>query len=102
MPVIYTGGAMSQYLPVGGFRFLSDEEISKIDFANVPDDSETGFVVECDLEYPSELHKTHNDYPLAPGHVMVTEAMLSPFCKFMNVKHAFTEKLIGDLHPKIK
>jgi hypothetical protein len=96
------GWAMSQYLPVGGFRFLSKEEISKIDFANVPDDSETGFVVECDLEYPSELHGTHNDYPLAPEHVMVTEAMLSPFCKSMNVKHAFTEKLIGDLHPKIK
>jgi hypothetical protein len=33
---------------------------------------------------------------------MVTEAMLSPFCKSMNVKHAFTEKLIGDLHSKIK
>jgi hypothetical protein len=95
------GWAMSQYLPVSGFRFLSAEEISKIDFANVPDDSETGFVVECDLEYPSELHETHNDYPLAPEHVMVTEAMLSPFCKSMNVKHAFTEKLIGDLHPKI-
>jgi hypothetical protein len=89
------GWAMSQYLPVGGFRFLSEEEISKIDFANVPDDSETGFVVECDLEYPSELHETHNDYPLAPEHVMVTEAMLSLFCKSMNVKHAFTEKLIG-------
>jgi hypothetical protein len=96
------GWAMSQCLPVGGFRFLPEEEISKIDFANVPDDSETGFVVECDLEYPSELHETHNDYPLAPDHVMVTEAMLSPFCKSMNVKHAFTEKLIGDLHPKIK
>jgi hypothetical protein len=93
---------MSQYLPVGGFRFLSEEEISKIDFANVPDDSETGFVVECDLEYPSELHETHNDYPLAPDHVMVTEAMLSPFCKSMKVKHAFTDKIIGNLHPKIK
>jgi hypothetical protein len=93
---------MSQYLLVGGFRFLSEDEISKIDFANVPNDSETGFVVECDLEYPSELHETHNDYPLAPEHVMVTEAMLSPFCKSMNVKHASTEKLIGDLHPKIK
>jgi hypothetical protein len=93
---------MSWYLPVGGFRFLSEEEISKIDFANVPDDSETGFVVECDLEYPSELHEIHNYYPLAPEHVMVTEAMLSSFCKPINVKHAFTEKLIGNLHPKIK
>jgi hypothetical protein len=49
------GWAMSQYLPVCGFRFLSEEEIAQIDFANVPDDSETGFAVECDLEYPSEL-----------------------------------------------
>jgi hypothetical protein len=75
------GWAMSQHLPVGGFRFLSEEEISKIDFANVPDDSETGFAVESDLEYPSELHETHNDYPLAPEHVMVTEAM---FLLFVN------------------
>jgi hypothetical protein len=81
---------------------LSEEEISKIDFADVPDDSGICYAVECDLEYPSELHETHNDYPLAPEHVMVTEAMLSPFCKSMNVKYAFTEKLIGDLHPMIK
>jgi hypothetical protein len=83
---------MSQYLPVGGFRFLSEEETSQIDFTNVPDDSETGFVVACDLEYPSKLHEAHNDYLLAPEHVIVTEAMLSLFCKSMNVKDAFTEK----------
>jgi hypothetical protein len=93
---------MSQYLPVGGFRFLSEEEISKIDFANVPDDSDIGFAVECDLEYPSELHEYHNDYPLAPEHTTITETMLSPYCKCMNLKHAFTEKLIGNLQTKIK
>jgi hypothetical protein len=49
---------MSQYLPVGGFRFLSEEEISQIDFANVPDDYDIGYAVECDLEYPSELHES--------------------------------------------
>jgi hypothetical protein len=84
-------------LPVGGFRFLSEEEISQIDFANVPDDSDIGYTVECDLEYPGELHESHNDYPLAPEHMTITEAMLSPFCKSMNLKHAFTEKLIGNL-----
>jgi hypothetical protein len=57
-------------LPVGGFRFVSEKEISQINFAIVPDDSETGFAVECALDYPSELHETHNDYPLAPEHVM--------------------------------
>jgi hypothetical protein len=93
---------MSQWLPIGGFRFLSEEEIAKIDFANVPDESEVGYVVECDLEYPIEIHDSHNDYPLAPEPMTITESMLSPFCKNMNLKHAFTEKLIGNLQPKIK
>jgi hypothetical protein len=96
------GWAMSQLLPIGGFRFLSDDEIAQIDFANVSDDSDIGYVVECDLEYPAELHELHNDYPLAPEHLTVTEDMLSPFCKSMNLKHAFVEKLLGTLQCKTK
>jgi hypothetical protein len=87
---------------VGGFRFLSEDEIKKIDFANVPDDSDTGYIVECGLEYPSELHQLHNDYPLAPEHMTTTEVMLCPFCKSLNLKCALTEKLISSLLPKIK
>jgi hypothetical protein len=60
------GWATSQPLPVGGFRFLTEEEISQIDFTQIPDDSETGYFVECDLEYPAELHEIHNDFPLPP------------------------------------
>ena len=96
------GWAMSQHLPIGGFRFLSDDEIAQIDFTNVSDDSDIGYVVECDLEYPTELHEIHNDYPLAPEHVTITEDMLSPFCKSMNLKHAFVEKLLGTLQCKLK
>jgi hypothetical protein len=44
------GWVMSQPLPVEGFRFLTDEEISQLDFTQIPDDSETGYFVECDLE----------------------------------------------------
>jgi hypothetical protein len=58
--------------------------------------------VECDVEYPSELYESHNDYPLAPEHMTVMETMLSPLCKSMTLKHAFTEKLIGNLQTKIK
>ena len=96
------GWAMSQRLPIGGFRFLSDEELSQIDFANVSYDSDIGYVVECDLDYPAELHELHNDYPLAPEHMTITEDMLSPFCKDMNMKHVFTEKLFGTLQRKLK
>jgi hypothetical protein len=63
------GWAMSQPLPIGGFRFLTYEELSQIDFTQIPDDSETGYFVECDLEYPAELHEIHNDFPLAPEHM---------------------------------
>lgn len=96
------GWAMSQPLPIGGFRFLSDAEVASIDFAAVPDDAEIGYILECDLLYPSELHALHNDFPLAPEHVTITETMLSPFCKSLNVKSAFTEKLLGTLMPKLK
>jgi hypothetical protein len=96
------GWAMSQYLPTGGFRFLADEEIANFDFANIQDDSKIGYVMECDLEYPAELHEMPNDYPLAPEHMTITADMLSPFCKAMNLKCAFTEKLMGTLQTKIK
>jgi hypothetical protein len=96
------GWAMSQPLPVGGFRFLTDEEISQLDFTQIPDDSETGYFVECDLEYPAELHEIHNDFPLAPEHMRVTKEMLSPFCISLGVKGIFDEKLIGNLLTKIK
>jgi hypothetical protein len=96
------GWAMSQYLPYEKFRFMSDEEIEQLDVTTVPDDAETGYVLECDLEYPSELHDLHNDYPLAPEHMTINESMLSPFCKSMNANHVFTEKLIGSLQTKTK
>ena len=96
------GWAMSQSLPTGGFRFLDEDEIDEMDFTAVPDDSRLGYIVECDLEYPAELHGLHNDYPLAPEHVKITEDMVSPYCKSINIKSTLTEKLIGDLKTKFK
>jgi len=93
---------MSQYLPVSGFRFVTDDEIAKIAFTTVPDDSETGYAVECDLEYPIELQKSHNDYPPAPEHMTVNEDQFSAFCESMYMKHVMVDKLNGNLQIKIK
>ena len=66
-------------LPVGNFRFLEADEIANFDLDGIEADAEVGYIVECDLEYPAELHDLHNDYPMAPEHLTVSEDMLSPF-----------------------
>jgi len=80
------GAAQSEMLFVGNFRLLTPDEISQFEIEKIPQDSNMGYVIECDLEYPAYLHKDHSDYPLAPEHLEVSSEMLSPFAK----KHAKT------------
>ena len=40
-----------------------------------------GYFLKVDLEYPDELHKLHNDFPLAPEKIAVSNDMLSKYCK---------------------
>ncbi|XP_063420723.1 uncharacterized protein LOC134705941 [Mytilus trossulus] len=65
-----------------------------------------GFILEVDLEYPRELHDDHNEYPLAPEKLKVTNDTLSPYAEKplddLNLKGTSTEKLIPNLHPKQK
>jgi len=74
------GYTMGEPLPTGNFRFLTDDEIKRIDILNVPDDP-TGYILEVDLEYPHDVHELHNDYPLAPEKVLITKEMLSPYAQ---------------------
>ena len=39
-----------------------------------------------DLEYPSSLHKLHNDYPLAAEKIRVNKEVLSPYCEMIRHK----------------
>lgn len=65
------GGSMMENLPIGGyswvnkakkpFLFSDDDEIM-----DLPDNSETGYIFEVDLDYPKELHDLHNDFPFLP------------------------------------
>ena len=50
------GWAMSQYLPTGNFRWMTDEETNKIDLGKYKEDGKKGLILEVDLEYPQELH----------------------------------------------
>ena len=48
------GWAMSQYLPVDGFRWLTEKEINEIVLAKYEEDSKKGLISEVDLEYTKE------------------------------------------------
>ena len=61
------GYAMAQYLPYSQFEWA--EDLSETNFFNVPDDSEIGYILEVDLEYPENLHDDHKDLPLCPEHM---------------------------------
>ena len=60
------GWAMSQYLLYSGFKWLNQKEISDPCLRSISENSSIGYILEIDLEHPSELHDLHNDYPLAP------------------------------------
>ena len=65
------GWAMSQYLPTGNFKWMSDREIKQIDLGKYKKDGKKGLILEVDLQYPQELHDIHNDYPVCPEKVKV-------------------------------
>ena len=57
------GWAMSEYLPHGGFTWVTDPE--NLEW-RVDNKSECGYILEVDLEYPHELHDAHSDLPFCP------------------------------------
>ena len=86
------GWAMSECLPYGGFNWLKN--LDGFDVMSVGEKSLTGYFLKIDLEYPDDLHKLHNDYPLAPEKLAVSSDMLSSYCK--NIADKYVIK-VGDV-----
>ena len=95
------GWAMSQYLPTGDFKWLTEKQINKINLAQYNEDSNKGLLLEVDLEYPKELHDLHNDYPLAAERVCVNKDMLSEYCKKIATKYNISTGLVHKLIPTL-
>ena len=95
------GWAMSQYLPTGGFKWLTEKQIENTDLAKYNDDSKKGLILEVDLEYPKELHNLHNDYTLGAEKVKVTESMLSDYCQKIANKYNMSTSLVYKLIPTL-
>ena len=58
------GWAMSQKLPVDGFEWVEENDLSKFNASfikNYDENSDNGYILEADVEYPKNLQKLHND-----------------------------------------
>ena len=95
------GWAMSQCLPTGGFRWMTQKQIDKANLAKYKVDSKKGLILEVDLDYPEKLHDLHNDYPLASEKLKVTQDMLSPYCKKIADKYGISIGLVQKLIPTL-
>ena len=82
------GAAMSEILPMNGFKWMND--ISRIDkkFVKSYDkkNSDKGYILEVDVDYPSKLHKLYSDMPFLPERMKIDK----------------TQKLVCNLHDKKK
>ena len=86
------GWAMSQPLPIGKCKWLTNDEIDSFDIESTSVDSRKGYILEVDLEYPRELHDSLNAFPLAPESLIVNREWMSPYQ---------LELLKGRLAPKV-
>ena len=101
------GWAMSQPLPWGNFEWVPEEEFSRMNWTLLQAHDHDGYFIECDLEYPNELHTLHNDYPMAPERVQINVEMLSD--KQVGISRQYTRarskanvKLVPNLMKKVK
>ena len=99
------GCAMVQMMPVRNFRWLCKREIDDLpDVRDIRKDSKCGIILEVDLSYPDNLHDLHDDFPLAPEKMTLSEDKLSPYCRRVGNDTSSTEvpKLIASFRKKTK
>ena len=59
--------AMLQKLPVNNFEWIKDTSQFNEDFIkNYNEESDEGYFLEVDIQYPEKLHELHNDVPFLP------------------------------------
>ena len=68
------GYAMSKKLPVVGFEWVEDLSTMDENFIKYYyEDSDVGYFIEADVEYPKELHTLHSDLSFLPERMEVNK-----------------------------
>ena len=67
------GWVMWQKVPVNNFEWIEDTFQFNEDFMkSYNEESDEGYFLEVDVQYPEKLHELHDDLPLSPE-IMKTE-----------------------------
>ena len=80
------GWAMSQKLPVNGFKWIEDtSEINEEFIKNYDENSDKGYILEADVKYPRKLHDLHSDLPFLPKRMKIDKCK-KLVCNLLNKK----------------
>ena len=94
---------MSKFLPTSGFKQIDPKEF---DLNKYTSNSSKGCVLQVHLEYPKELHKLHNDHPLALDKIEIKREMLSEYqlkiSDLYNIPIGNVKKVVPNLFDKEK
>jgi hypothetical protein len=75
------GYAQMQKLPSGKFRWLNKCKTLNFDINSIDSEGKYGYFIECDLEYPKEIHDLQENLPLAPEVLEINYDSLSPYAQ---------------------
>ena len=70
------GWPLSQKLPIGNFKWIEKDDLSKFDenfIKNFDKTSDKGHILELDIESPKNLHKLHSDLPFLPERMKINK-----------------------------
>ena len=92
---------MSKFLPTSGFKWIDPKEFELNKYTS---NISKGCVPEVDLEYPKELLKLQNDYPLASDKIETKREMLSEYqlkiADLSNILSGNVKKLVPNFFDK--
>ena len=79
---------MSEKLPVDSFKWVENASQFDKDFIeNYNEDSDEGYILEIDIQYPKELHDLHNDLDFLSEEMKIDKIVTNLHDKNENVIH---------------
>ncbi len=94
------GSSMIEPMPLGGFYWITADRFLFETEKKIPED--VSYFVEVHLDYPTSLHKLHNDYPVCAESMVIDYSLLSKEQQELASprQHSIVKKLVPNLLDK--